>query len=171
MKLETQLSAQRQPPVAVAELDVSYMTREDFIAAFMASSEGDAADAHEKVFRGVREQLRGLSDKQQFEILFQVAVKRQCGDAPVCDAAVLLRELSPECPISCEEAVRAMLPSWDVSIEEVPFYLVAHFGAGRVRDAVREVQHQVSSQPEKASLDTIVYWVGIYDEAYAQKRS
>ena len=145
------------------------MTHEDFITAFTSPSEADAADGHEKVFDNVREQLRRLGDKQQFEALFPVSVKKQW-DAPAYDAAILLRELSPDCPITCEEAVRALLPSWDVSLEQVPFYLATRFGSEGVRETARKLEQGVATESEKSTLGTIIYWMNIYDEAYPKTR-
>lgn len=142
------------------------MTQQEFISAFMNPSEEGLAGGHERIFGNARERLRRLKDKERFDILFPIAVKKQGKGFPVCDAAILLRELSPECPISCEDAVRTLLPNWDVSIEEVPFYLAARFGSGFVRDTARHLQEQVANDLEKRTLDTIIYWVGIYEGVY-----
>ncbi|HLX70043.1 MAG TPA: hypothetical protein VKV04_10495 [Verrucomicrobiae bacterium] len=139
------------------------MTQQEFIAAFTKPPEDWD---HELIFCQARERLRRLKDEQQFHILFPIAVKAQDLRFPVCDSAILLRELSPDCPVSCEEAVRAMLPSWDISIEEVPFYLAARFGTDRVRRAVRAIESGTLSDVQKRMLDTVLYWLGKYDEAY-----
>src|SRR5579862_2869235 len=125
------------------------MTQQEFIAAFTKPPEDWD---HELIFCQARERLRRLKDE---DLRF-----------PVCDSAILLRELSPDCPVSCEEAVRAMLPSWDISIEEVPFYLAARFGTDRVRRAVRAIESGTLSDVQKRMLDTVLYWLGKYDEAY-----
>jgi hypothetical protein len=71
----------------------------------------------------------------------------------------------------CEDAVRALLPDWDISIEEVPFYLAARFGSPRVRQAVQFVGQDATSPSEKQMLSTILYWLGCYDDAYRQTNS
>jgi hypothetical protein len=145
------------------------MTQEEFIAALVCRP-GESFREHDDVVAGVGEKLRQLLDEQQFQILFPIAVKSQShGDFPVLDAAILLHRLSPECPVSCENAMMALLPEWDVSIEQVVFYLAARFGSERVREAICNVERQVTSERDKTTLRTIVYWVGIYDEAFGQK--
>jgi len=119
----------------------------------------------ERFFKRVREEIRRLDDAQQFDILFAVAVKPQW-EAPSYTAALLLRELSPACPLDCEDAVRALLSDWDVSIEEVPFYLAARFGPARVRQAVAELSRGVTDRSKKTNLETVLYWVNIYEECY-----
>ena len=144
---------------------VSCMTRDQFHTKLMAARDLPS-DEHDRVFMLLRERLRGLDDAQQFEVLFPIAVKRQL-DAPSCPAAKLLRELSPACPLSCEDAIRALLSDWDVSIEEVPFYIVARFGVPRVRQAIDRLASELAGGSEKRQLQTVAYWVGKYEEAYA----
>jgi hypothetical protein len=144
------------------------MTREKFIRLFMSAREKpqpqDTAeqDRAEHFRDRVREELRRLSDAERFDILFPVAVKPQW-DAPSYFAALLLRELSPACPLSCEDAVRALLPEWDVSIEEVPFYLASRFGSARVRQAITKLEPEVANESEKQQLKTIAYWLDAYE--------
>jgi len=140
------------------------MTRDEFHTKLMAARDLSATE-HEQVFHSVRERLRGLDDTQRFEVLFPLAVKAQ-HHAPSSPAAELLRELSPVCSLSCEDAVRALLPEWDVSIREVPFYLAARFGLERVRQAVNHLGPRIASDSEKRSLQTVAYWLDRYEEAY-----
>ena len=145
------------------------MTREEFQSRLMDVRGPDSA-AYDRVFDAVRERLRGLNDAQKFAILFPVAVKSQT-DAPSWPAAQLLREFSPECPLKCEDALRALLPDWDVSIEEVPFYLAARFGSDRVRQAIVQAELAITSNTDKQRLKTVAYWLDRYDGAYAKNNS
>ncbi len=151
-------------------LTLKRMTPEDFIAAFRPGADPDSTADYEWNFRGVRERLRGLDDSQRFAVLFPIAIRRQ-GDALALDAACLLRELSPHCPLACEEAIRAMLLTWDVSLEEVPFYLAARFEPGHVRDIARKLMQEFPSEPEKGSLRSIAYWMDMYEAAYTEKNA
>jgi hypothetical protein len=147
------------------------MNSEQFTSIFMAASEEPTPKTEEKKFEAerffakVREELRRLDDAQQFDILFPVAVKQQW-NAPSYTAALLLRELSPACPFSCEDAVRALLPEWDVSIEEVPFYLAARFGPTRIRQAIANLEPGVTDKSEKVNLETVAYWLDAYEATY-----
>ena len=142
------------------------MTREEFHTKLMAARDLPSEE-HECVFLSVREQLRGLDDTQQFEVLFPIAVKAQ-DHAPSCPAAELLRQLSPTCPLSCEDVVRALLPEWDVSIEEVPFYIAARFGVARVRQAIERLASEVEGHEEQQRLKTVAYWIDKYVEAFTE---
>lgn len=137
------------------------MTREEFIAAFMRAPT-ETGENYDEIVTGLRERLRELSAKQQFQILFPIAVKNPyVGDFPVLTAAELLEELSPECPISCEEAIRALLPEWSVSLEQVPFYLAARFGPKCVFQTVSNLETELKDESQRATLRTVSYWVHV----------
>ena len=146
------------------------MTREQFIAESTVPCDNRDPERSEAIFRRVRERMRRLDDEHRFGILFPVSVKAQW-DAPSCSAAQLLRELSPACPLSCEDAVRALLPSWDVSLEELPFYLAARFGPIRVREAVDRVEVLVESESDKQSLKSVRYWLDVYERTFPENPS
>jgi hypothetical protein len=139
------------------------MTQEEFMAA-IAIPAGQSLREHDDVLARAGEELRALPDEQQFQILFPIALKSQNhGNFPVLDAATLLHRLSPECPISCEDAVQALLPEWDISIEQVPFYLAARFGPARIFQAVASLEQEVTEKTQKVNLDAVAYWVHVYE--------
>ena len=147
------------------------MTQEDFVAAFRSPS-ADKTGGHDGIVARLRERLRQLPGEQQFQVLFPIAVRSQyVGDFPVLDAALLLEELRPECPISCEDAVRALLLEWDISIEQVPFYLAVRFGPARVHQAIANLQPEVTEKNRKVNLDTVSYWVHVYDGTWPPNKS
>jgi hypothetical protein len=131
----------------------------------MAARETRSEDENERVFRLMREQLRGLDDVQQFEILFPIAVKAQ-HHAPSWPAAKLLRELSPACPLSCEDAIKALFPEWDISIEEVPFYIASRFGVARVRQAIERLDRDAAADLDRRIFQTLAYWMDMYEQCY-----
>jgi len=138
--------------------------------AAIAIPPGQSLREHDDVLARVGEQLRALPDEQQFRILFPLAVKSQYhGDFPVLDAAILLEKLSPECPISCEDAVSALLPEWDVSIEQVAFYLAARFGPARVYQAIASLEREVTDESRGGNLEAISYWVHVYEGTWPVK--
>jgi hypothetical protein len=131
---------------------------------------GESLREHDEVVARIGEELRKLTDDQQFRILFPIATKSQAhGDFPVLDAALLLHQLSPHCPITCEEAIRALLPEWDVSIEQVPFYLAARFGPARVLQAIASLGPAVTDKSQRVNLDTVSYWVHVYEGTWPSK--
>jgi len=147
------------------------MTQEEFIAA-IAMPPGQSLREHDDVLVRVGDELRALPDEQQFRILFPLAVKSQNhGHFPVLDSATLLKRLSPEPAISCEDAVRALLPEWDISIEQVPFYLAARFGPARVFEAVAKLKPEVTEKTQQVNLETVSYWVHVYEGTWPPTKS
>lgn len=108
------------------------------------------------------QRLRQEPDAEVFHLLFQFAAHSQ-NTGPAAPAAWLLRRLNPKCPVACRKAVSEMLQDWDVSIEEVPFYLAEQFGSDAVREAVAGLRLEKTCESEISSLDTINYWLGCYD--------
>lgn len=147
------------------------MNREQFLGFFENEEQKSAPKGSDEELesefrrRRLREELRRLNDAEQFEILFPVAVKPQ-PEAPSYDAALFLRELSPACSLSCEDAVRALLPGWDVSIEEVPFYLASKFGPGLIRQTVERLKAEITDEGQNASLKIILHWLDSYEASY-----
>ena len=124
------------------------MTRDELIAAIRDThANGNWAD-----FVAT---FRDADAPQHFATVFAHAIEQQAIGAAVYDAAKLLHDANLTCRISCEEAIIAMLPNWDVSIEEVPWYLKNQFGKDRVSEGVERVRKRVSSDQEQRKLDTI----------------
>jgi len=61
-------------------------------------------------------------------------------------------------------AIIRQVTSQDVT--EVPFYLASRFGVARVKQAVGQVETDVTSEPDKQKLKTVLYWLGAYGEIY-----
>src|SRR4051794_39619373 len=74
-------------------------------------------------------ELSGVPADTLFDALFPMAVREQgAANGPVAMSAYVLHAMNPTCPLPVDDAVAALLSSWDVSIEEVPWYLVKQFG-------------------------------------------
>jgi hypothetical protein len=116
--------------------------------------------------------LRELDCREVFEALFPIAADAQW-HGPAYRAAALLFVLKPACPIPCKDAIRAMLPNWDVSIEEVPWYLAGQFGQEAIRQALEQLRQEPLDHEQKVRLGTVQYWTDIYfrlTPAQLQKR-
>ena len=147
----------------------SRMTEQDFIAAFQ-DPPADVTGGHDRIIAQLRDRLRCLSSEQQFQILFPIAVKNPyIGNFPVLDAALLLKELSPSCPISCEEAIRALLPEWSVSLDQVPLYLAACFGPPHLHRAIANLGSELTNKSQRSSLEAVSYWVHVYEGTWPAK--
>ncbi|MBM3847002.1 MAG: hypothetical protein FJ405_12045 [Verrucomicrobia bacterium] len=110
------------------------------------------------------ERLRQCDPVRTFHSLFGFAAHSQ--DAgPAAPAALLLFNLKPPCPISCEAGIRELLVDWDVSIEEVPLYFAEQFGVSRVREVVAAIRTSPPMCCDISRLDTIEYWLRCYEES------
>ncbi len=107
------------------------------------------------------ERLRELDAAEVFQALFPIAVEPQW-HGPAYRAACLLFVLKPACPILCKDAIRLMLANWDVSIEEVPWYLAGQFGKELIRQSIEELSKEPLDDEQKVKLSTVQYWTDIY---------
>jgi hypothetical protein len=105
--------------------------------------------------------FRAVDGAALFHTLFPIAAASQ-ERGPACTAAWLLYKLRPQCLISCREAITALLPEWDVSIEEVVFYIAEQFGVPTVLSTIEELRAQGIDPTNR--LDTVRYWVGVFQE-------
>ncbi len=115
----------------------------------------------DEMYKQLREALRQMDEVELFHGLYWVAVETpyQTPSFPIYYAGNLLFDLNPTCQISCEEAVRAMLsPGWDISLEEVPWYLYKQFGIAPIHEAVERIRPEPLSNEERVRLDTVKYW-------------
>jgi hypothetical protein len=106
------------------------------------------------------DRLNGVDSIELFHGIFPLAVAAQGpGHSPII-ASLLLLLLEPPSPLSAVDAVRELLPEWDVSAEEVPVYLVSQYGKRQLHTAMVELeQTQTLSNDEKVRLQTIRYWI------------
>src|SRR3954454_3328278 len=102
-----------------------------------------------------------MDSGEVFHALFPIAADAQW-HGPAYDAACLLFAVKPACPIPCKDAIRAMLPNWDISIEEVPWYLAGYFGEVPIRRAIEELHEEPLGREERVGLDTVRYWAEIF---------
>ena len=118
------------------------------------------------------ERLRQTDSTVAFNALFTIASHSQ-DRGPAAPAALLLWRVNPKCPISCQEALMEMLDEWDISIEEVPFYLARQFGISTVRATTEELLTTIAAERQRINLETILYWLGCYQEMldYRNKHS
>jgi hypothetical protein len=130
------------------------MTRDEIITAMRAANRDGRWPL-------LCERLRRTDGSEIFHALFPIAAEAQ-EHAPAYDAACLLFDVKPTCPIPCKDAIRAMLPHWDISIQELPWYLAGYFGEGAIRQALKELRGDLLSQQERVRLDTVRYWVEIF---------
>ena len=106
-------------------------------------------------------QLRELPDNTLFDSPFALASDKQT-NAPALDAARILLELNPQCPIPCVDVIRNIVHSdWFISLEELPWYVVQQFGRETVHQSIKQVRSESLTADESSVLRTIAYWTGL----------
>ncbi len=109
--------------------------------------------------------IKRSDDANAFATIFAHSVERQSMDAAVYDAAKLLYESNVTCRLDCDSAILAMLSSWDISIEEVPWYLANQFGAEVINRHVENLLELSMDDAACTILKSIRYWVGLCPRA------
>jgi len=105
-------------------------------------------------------ELRDADPNTVFQALFSYAIRAQgIGHGPVAMSAYTLHALNPPCPLPVDDAVARLLGDWDISIEEVPWYLVKQFGREEVLASVERLRAVHTDARAVARLRTIEYWV------------
>jgi hypothetical protein len=100
-----------------------------------------------------------------FRTLFPIAVREQgVNQRPVLFSALAIHALNPPCPLTVDDAVSRLLTSWDISIEEVPWYLVKQFSSEEVLASVDRLSSREHGRGAVVRLRTIQYWVAAIRE-------
>ncbi len=106
------------------------------------------------------EKLSVFNESELFDTLFPNSIRRQSPGKGVAFSAYALNELNPKATISLEEAIDSLLLEWDISIEEVVFYLSKQFGKENIELKAKETKGSLTGE-EIVRLETIEYWLGI----------
>lgn len=109
------------------------------------------------------EALRSFQPSELFATLFPISVLAQGGKAPVALAGCALEVLNPPCPLPLSEAMDRLLTAWDISLEEVVFYLAKQFGTEKVVQLSMELQTRAAEAEQSARLRAIAYWAGVFE--------
>jgi hypothetical protein len=74
-------------------------------------------------------------------------------------AGSLLLRFRPPCPLPAYEAVRNVLLGWEVSVEELPWYLALACGEDAVWNAISQLDAEPLGERERLVLHTFRFWV------------
>ncbi len=98
-----------------------------------------------------------------FKTLFPIATKQQgVENGPVAFSAYTQYNLDPPCAIAAEDAIQVLIGNeWDISIEEVPWYLTNQFGYECVKRCVQDLQCTMTEDEVCVRLRTILYWAAL----------
>jgi hypothetical protein len=110
-------------------------------------------------FHDLATRLRNRPADEVFGLLWPVALN---GDlVPANWAGCLLVFLEPWCPLSVEDALRAVATSHlNPSYREVPFYLASQFGKRAVSEALRVVAAEFVGK-SAIGLGATAYWLSM----------
>ena len=116
--------------------------------------------------------LESVDPHLLFKTLFPIATKRQgVENGPVAFSAYALHNLNPPCTIAAEDAVQMLIDNeWDISIEEVPWYLTNQFGPVSVIQCVEDLQRVMTDDEACVRLRTILYWSALTPDRGRTKR-
>jgi hypothetical protein len=92
---------------------------------------------------------------------------------PESDEAIQQQELAGyllwygehRCPVPLREALLTLLEGWNVSIEEVPWFLAREYGASNVRECIAELAELHGSDRHQRIFKTLDFWVRNYEPA------
>lgn len=107
-------------------------------------------------------ELSKLDRRSLYDLLMPIAIESARDGAHIIAARALV-ELQPECPDGCETVLRTISRSkWDLSLREVPFYLVAEFGKWRLLQEVAQLTALGSlEKQEQVRVEGIAYWASM----------
>jgi len=93
-----------------------------------------------------------------FKILWNKSISAQYQNKYVYLSALTLYKSNMNCPLSLKSSIHQIIESeWDISIEEVPWYLVNQFSKEAIIALLKEIDFK--TQDQKIKLQTIAYWV------------
>lgn len=103
--------------------------------------------------------LAKCQPEQVYDFVLPVALSNEQDQAQVIAGRILI-ELEPRCRDACRELLLTIARSnWDLSLREVPFYLVAQFGKWNLLREINEfVVSPGLSQEQRVRVEGIGYW-------------
>ena len=106
--------------------------------------------------------IQDVSDDVVFDALISFfhslpASNHKFNEQECAGTLLALRRPSPETEL--DRIICETLGYWDVSVEQLPWYLALVFGREKFREAVRRLQRDEHlSKREAGALDTFLYW-------------
>jgi hypothetical protein len=110
-------------------------------------------------------ELRKFTEAQLFETLFPLCIREQSIGSRVAFAAYAIHQLNPKCELAAINGYEMLLDSWDISIEEVVFYLAKQFGRAATMSALDELRSRGLTGTAATRLRSIGYWLGIAEHS------
>jgi hypothetical protein len=77
-------------------------------------------------------------------------------------AGTFLFSIKPDCPLNLDGAIYAIPAYWDLSVEELPWYLCEKFGQTEVQAFIEDLLPDVEEGDIKNSFKTMLFWTKGY---------
>jgi hypothetical protein len=106
--------------------------------------------------------LRRRPAVEAFEALIGVFCNANRPDSRYLDqeyAGRLLLSLNPPSPPDVQAVIKRTLPTWDLSVEQLPMYFEAAIGREAVLKALDMLSSQGSSEQEQRAIETFCFWL------------
>jgi len=106
--------------------------------------------------------LRRRPAVEAFEALVGVFCNASRPDSRYLDqeyAGRLLLSLNPPSPPDVPAVIKRTLPTWDLSVEQLPMYFEAAIGREAVLQALDMLGSQDSSEQEQRAIETFRFWL------------
>jgi hypothetical protein len=106
--------------------------------------------------------LRRRPTVEAFEALIAVFCNANRPDSRYLDqeyAGRLLLSLKPPSPPDVQAVIKRTLPTWDLSVEQLPMYFEAAIGREAVLQALDMLGSQGSSELEQRAIETFRFWL------------
>ena len=78
-------------------------------------------------------------------------------------AGLLLWYCECKCLIDPVDVIRCLLPNWNLSVKEIPWFLCRQFGTEMVKSAIDKVRTEQVGKSNDRVLDTLAFWVRNYE--------
>lgn len=75
-------------------------------------------------------------------------------------AGALLASLLPNAELDLMSVLRASLPRYELSVEQLPQYLSHKFGQSEVLAALEMIEQEALPESEQRALETMRFWLG-----------
>jgi hypothetical protein len=76
-------------------------------------------------------------------------------------AGGLLWKLKPKYERNLREDIKRSLQTWDVSIEELPWYFAEAIGIEKVRDEIESLLTETLDETSRKRAETYLYWLSV----------
>lgn len=106
--------------------------------------------------------LRCRPAVEAFEALIGVFCNADRPDSRYLDqeyAGRMLLSLNPPSPPDVQAVINRTLPTWDLSVEQLPMYFEAAIGREAVLQALDMLGSQGSSEQEQRAIETFRFWL------------